>query len=100
MADAFSVVLTKPAYRHLEALRRYDRNRILDAIKEQLQSHPDEETRNRKLLRDNPIADWELRVQPFRIFYDVDPTARTVGVLAVGLKERDKLLIGGQEIEI
>jgi len=100
MADAYTVVLTRPAYRHLEALRRYDRNRVLDAIRSNLTARPTEESRNQKLLRDNPLADWELRVQPFRVFYDVDPAARTVRIVAVGVKERDRLIIGGQEIEI
>jgi len=100
MADTYSVVLTRAAYRHLEALRRYDRNRVLDAIRAHLAVRPTEETRNKKLLRDNPLADWEVRVQPFRVFYDVDPEAKTVRILAVGVKERDTLIIGGQEIEI
>ena len=53
----------------MEALRRYDRNTVLDKIKAQLVHTPAEETRNRKLLRENPLADWELRVGRFRVFY-------------------------------
>ena len=100
MADAYTVVVTRRAYRHLEALRRYDRNRVLDAIRDELPLRPTEETRNKKLLRENPLADWELRVQPFGVFYDVDFATRTVRVVAVGTKVRDILVIGGQEIEI
>lgn len=68
MGNAFTIDLTKTACRHLETFRRFDRNRILDAIKEQLTVRPAEETRNKKVLRDNPVADWELRIQPFRVF--------------------------------
>lgn len=100
MADAYSVVLSEPAYRHLDGLRRYDRARVLAAIRNQLSDRPTEESRNRKQLRANPLADWELRVQPFRVFYEVDPAARTVRVVAVGIKERDRLIIGGQEIAL
>jgi mRNA-degrading endonuclease RelE of RelBE toxin-antitoxin system len=100
MANAFTIDLTKTAYRHLEALRRFDRNRILDAIRDQLTHRPDEETRNKKLLRDNPMADWELRVQPFRVFYEVDTAKTSVRVVAVGVKQRNMLVIGGEEIEI
>lgn len=100
MADRFSIDLTKSAYRHLEALRTYDRNRVLDEIKEQLTVKPDEETLNKKMLRDNPLADWELRVHPFRVFYEVNPANKTVRVLAVGLKQRNKLIIGGEEFAI
>ena len=46
------------------------------------------------------MADWELRVQPFRVFYEVDVAKRSVRVLAVALKQHNKLIIGGKEIEI
>jgi hypothetical protein len=39
-----------------------------------------EETRNRKPLRDNPLADWELRVGRFRVFYEVDAEERGCGL--------------------
>ncbi|MCK4388736.1 MAG: type II toxin-antitoxin system RelE/ParE family toxin [Desulfobacterales bacterium] len=98
MVKSFTIKFTKPAYRHLEAFRRFDRNRILDEIKEQLTHNPDEETRNKKLLRDNPLADWELRIHPFRVFYDIDQVSQRVRILAVGVKKREKLFIGGEEI--
>jgi len=98
MANSFRIEFKKPAYLHLEAFRRFDRNRILDEIKEQLTYNPDEETRNKKILRENPIADWELRIHPFRVFYETDPTSRRVRILAIGIKELDKLFIGGEEI--
>jgi len=100
MAEPFAIDLTRPAYRHLEALKRYERNRVLDAIKAHLRFHPDEEMRNKKLLRDNPLADWELRVQPFRVFYEVDAERKAVRIVAIGVKERDRLIVGGVEIEI
>ena len=100
MAQLFAVKLTGTVCRHLEALRRYDRVRVLDAIKGQLQSSPDQETRNRKPLRENPIADWELRVGDFRVLYEVDAASRMVRVVGVGVKVRNRLLIGGEEIEI
>jgi hypothetical protein len=33
----------------------------------------------------------------FRVFYQVQKDARLVRVLAVGVKNRDRLLIGGEE---
>jgi hypothetical protein len=47
-------------------------------------------------------ASWELRCGPdnrFRVFYDVDSTTHEVQVLAVGVKDRNRLLIGGEEYE-
>jgi mRNA-degrading endonuclease RelE of RelBE toxin-antitoxin system len=44
------------------------------------------------------LADWELRIGRYRVFYDVDVANRVVRILAVGVKERNRLLIGGQEV--
>jgi len=52
------------------------------------------------MLRANPVADWELRIHPFRVFYEVDETGGRVRVLAVGIKQRNKLIVGKKEIEI
>ena len=35
----------------------------------------------------------------FRVFYDVDAAAQAVQVLAIGVKDRSRLLIGGEEYE-
>src|SRR5258708_9207139 len=73
-------------------------------INQQLTHTPTEETRNRKPL-DQPApfgASWELRCGPdnrFRVFYEVDSAAQEVRVLAVGVKDRSRLLIGGEEYE-
>jgi hypothetical protein len=67
--------------------------------------HPNAETRNRKPLK-RPIAfgaDWELRLGPdnrFRVFYQVNAASREVRLLAVGVKDRNRLLIGGEEFEV
>ena len=47
---------------HLRVLSPFHRNAVMDAIDEQLTHQPDVETRNRKPMRPNPIAPWELRV--------------------------------------
>ena len=47
-------------------------------------------------------ASWELRCGPnsrFRVFYDVDPASRAVSILASGIKDRNRLLIGEEEYE-
>jgi mRNA-degrading endonuclease RelE of RelBE toxin-antitoxin system len=43
---------------------------------------------------------WELRFAPnnrFRVFYEVKTETQTVEILAIGVKERDRLLIGREE---
>lgn len=55
-------------------------------------------------MRDNPNeAEWELCFGPdnrFRVFYDIDMTAHEVHILAIGEKERNRLMIGGKEIKL
>lgn len=98
--SVFTIELTKSAYCHLEALKRSDRNRILDSITAQLTHRPLEATRNKKFLRPNPLADWELRVDSYRVFYDVNNREGIVRILAIGKKEHNTLIIHGEEVTL
>jgi hypothetical protein len=47
-------------------------------------------------------ATWGLRCGPgnrFRVFYAVDADSKTVQVLAIGVKDRNRLFIEGEEYE-
>ena len=78
-------------------------------IQESLETHlsfqPDVETKNRNPLK-RPVtfrATWELRFgadNRFRAFYRVDNDCAQVVILAIGEKIGNRLLIGGEEIEI
>jgi hypothetical protein len=62
------------------------------------------EARNRKALRRVVYfeAEWEMRFGPknrFRVFYEVDRDAGAVYILAIGVKLRDRLYVGGEEVE-
>ncbi|HNT34299.1 MAG TPA: hypothetical protein PKH07_04800 [bacterium] len=46
------------------------------------------------------LAEWELRVDRFRVFYDVDVGAKQVKILAVGLKRGSCLSIRDKEFKI
>jgi hypothetical protein len=73
-----------------------DRAIVLDAVDQQLAHQPTVETRNRKLMRPNPVAPWELRIGDLRVYYDVsDPPNPVVRVLAVGIKVHNIVRIGG-----
>jgi len=64
-------------------------------------NQPNVETRNRKPMRPNPIAPWELRIGDLRVYYEIEelPGPRVI-VLAVGIKERNKVRIGREIVEI
>jgi hypothetical protein len=78
---------------------------IRESIEAQLQFEPDVETRNRKPLK-RPVvfgAKWEIRFgadNRFRVFYRVDYDQQQVVILAIGEKVGNRLLIGGEEVEI
>ncbi len=77
---------------------------IRATLEEQLRFEPDAETRNREPLRQPAVleAQWELRFGPdnrFRVFYEIDQESRAVYILAIGVKERERLLIGGEEVD-
>ena len=98
----FALVFAPETLEHLDAVERKYHGLIQRTIDEQLQYTPERATRSRKPL-DEPGpygATWELRFGPgnrFRVFYEVDSAAVEVHVLAIGVKEREKLLIGEKE---
>jgi mRNA-degrading endonuclease RelE of RelBE toxin-antitoxin system len=100
----YALVYAPEVKRHLKAIEQQHYSSIRETIQEQLLFEPDTETRNRKPLRQPAVfeAQWELRFGPdnrFRVFYEIDREQRQVYILAIGVKERNRLLIGGEEVE-
>jgi mRNA-degrading endonuclease RelE of RelBE toxin-antitoxin system len=96
----FQIVFTPEAIEDLGTTRKFDRQQVIAAIETQLPDQPTEETRNRKRLRPNQLAEWELRVGDFRVFYDVDREAAVVKIEAVGHKRGSRLFVHGEEYEL
>ena len=58
------------------------------------------ETRNRKFMRPNPLADWELRVQNLRVYYIVEEESEpVVRIRASGIKIGNQVFLGGEKWE-
>ena len=86
---------------HLRALTARQRSLVFDSVDNQLKHRPSVETRNRKPMRPNPLAPWELRVEQLRVYYDVTvEPEEIVTILAVGIKDRSRIIIGGEEVEL
>jgi mRNA-degrading endonuclease RelE of RelBE toxin-antitoxin system len=101
----YALVYAPQVKQHLRAVERQHYSLIRETLQEQLLFEPDAETRNRKPLRQPAVfeAQWELRLGPdnrFRVFYEIDRENRKVYILAIGVKERDRLFIGGEEVEL
>ena len=101
--EPFSLIYAPQVWRQLRFIDRQFHPWIRRAIEQQLQHQPDVETRNRKPLT-RPVefeADWEIRFGPanrFRVFYRIVPDRHEVHILAVGIKEGNRLLLGGLEV--
>ena len=96
---AYEIRFASSAKRHLQEFTAGERGEIVAAIEKQLSHEPLVQTRNRKRLRPNPIAPWELRVRTIRVFYEVDKPG-VVTVLAIGAKRGNRLYIEGEEMEL
>jgi mRNA-degrading endonuclease RelE of RelBE toxin-antitoxin system len=96
----FEIRFSEDAERHLKQFSKRHQGIILDAVEEQLTHQPAVQTRNRKLLRENPVAAWEVRVQQFRVLYNVDEEASVVYVAAIAVKEGNKFIVEGQEFQL
>ena len=98
----FRLVYDPEVAQHLRQIERKHHSLIRQTIKEQLSYEPEVETHNRKPLEQPTSlgAIWEIRFGPnnrFRVFYEVDPDAKTVTILAIGVKDRSVLRIGREE---
>jgi hypothetical protein len=103
---AFEIVYRPATIRHLAAIEAKYLSVIREIIEEQLSHEPFNETTNRKpLLRQSPFGEntWEIRFGPqnrLRVFYSPDPdVAQRVLVEAIGIKDRNRLMIGDREVK-
>jgi len=93
----FDIDLLPDAIEDLKWFRKSDQVIVRDQIEAILRHQADEETRNRKKLLPGHLSDWELRIDKARVFYNVDPEANLVTIVAIGCKERNTLSFRGKE---
>jgi len=101
----FSLGYDQAVKGHLRAIEANYHSLIRTTIEEQLRFEPETETRNRKPLQQPGTfgATWELRFGPdnrFRVLDAVDHEGREVQIQAIGVKEGNRLTIGGEEVEL
>src|SRR2546426_2689707 len=94
---SYRIEITRDAVEHVRVLPK----RYHASLRTSLAHEPARETRNRKLLTlPAPFgAHWELRFGPqnrFRAFYTIE--GATVVVVAIGVKDRECLRIGHEEV--
>lgn len=101
----YDIMYDEAARIHLLAIEQKYHSLIRQKIEERLQFDPSRASRNRKRLRQPaPFeATWEIRFGPdnrFRVLYGINDEGRQVQIQAIGVKEGNRLLIGGVEVEL
>ena len=100
MFFVFEVVFSPAAVRQFKQLAASARSLLKETIAKRLANQdPREEDRNRfRLRRFSPHADFELRVERWRVFYRVQ--GNLVIVELIGWKQGNSLFIEGKEFKL
>lgn len=96
----YDIELTPQAIDDLRWFRKHEQQEIAETINQQLRHEPVTQTRNRKPMRQNDIAEWELRVRHFRILYSVDTVVRIVEIQRIGEKRGNRFFFRGREEDV
>ena len=91
----YTIDYTPSALLDLKSLRKSEQQVILDGIDDNLRYQPTVETKHRKKLEPNELADWELRRGNFRVFYNVEDELIVV-VKVIGEKKHNALFVRGK----
>ncbi len=101
----FKLIYATQVKDQLKFIERKYHSLIRETIENQVRFEPDVETRNRKPVEPPTTveADWELCFgsnSRFRAFYTTNIDQREVYIVAIGVKQGNKLFIGGEEVEL
>lgn len=94
----YSINITPDAQDDIRYFKAYEQRIITRSIREFLIRDARIETSRRKPLEPNQLGTWELRIDIYRIFYDIE--AATVYITAVGYKDHNDLYIRGRKVKI
>lgn len=94
----YTVEFTYEAEDDLGWFSRREQNIILDGIESNLIYEPNVITRNRHPCRDDKakIADWELRLGVFRVFYNIEESVQIISIERIGKKPNNTVFLRGQ----
>ena len=97
----YSIEYLRPALEHLRYLTARQRSTVFAGVDEQLRHEPTVGTRNRKQMRANVLASWELRLGDLRVYYDVEEKPQQlVKIAAIGIKDGNEVIIGRERIRL
>lgn len=92
----FDIVLKPMALSALKGMKRYHAKRVLDGIQRHLQHEPERPSKTSiKRLRGKQQATFRLRVEDYRVYYDVEED--TVTVTAILHKSETGMFYEGKD---
>jgi mRNA-degrading endonuclease RelE of RelBE toxin-antitoxin system len=90
-SEPYEIRYAAEAVADLRAMRPFDRRKVLDGIKLHLFHQPMFVSRSRIKAMIQPFwSQYRLRIDAFRIYYDVDDNDRIVNVLRILMKTTDQ----------
>src|SRR5689334_13393221 len=94
----YTIEFTPEAQADLAWFTKREQNIILDGIKSNLRYEPSVITTNRHPCRDDAtkVADWELRIGVYRVYYNVDESVQIVSVERIGEKPNNIVWFRGR----
>jgi mRNA-degrading endonuclease RelE of RelBE toxin-antitoxin system len=95
----FDIYFTTDAELDLGALKVREQRIVVAGSNTHLTHDADQENRRRKRLQPNALAPWELRIEKYRVFYEIEDPG-VVWITAVGVKEHNELYIRGQRVDL
>ena len=84
MSHPYEIRYTEEAAKDIRGLRAFDQNKVMDGIEEHLTLRPGQESKSRIKAMSQPFwSQYRLRVDDFRVYFDVDEEEHAVNVLRV-----------------
>jgi len=96
----YDIEFTPEALEDLKSFKKFEQQKIVSGIDVQLRYEPTVETRNRFPMRPNEAGTWELRIEHYRIFYNVEETVQIVHIEVIGFKIGNQLFVRGKRRDL
>ncbi len=83
-SDPYQIGFAQEAVDDVRSLRAFERKKILDGIEKHLRHEPSQESRSRIKKMEQPFwCQFRLRVEDFRVYYNIETAKRFVNILRV-----------------
>ncbi len=84
MSQRYEIRYAQEAVEDIRAFRTFDQRKVLGAIEHYLAQQPDQESKSRIRVMAQPFwSQYRLRIDDFRVYYDIDASKYAVNILRV-----------------